>query len=74
MAGSGLLLDKTTFVVILVNFYLSGLRLSVLSFKSRAGIFTNDKYVPLIESILNLGLSIILVKYFGLAGIFMGTQ
>ncbi|WP_195466609.1 lipopolysaccharide biosynthesis protein [Clostridium perfringens] len=71
--GSGLLLDKTTFVVILVNFYLSGLRLSVLSFKSRAGIFTNDKYVPLIESILNLGSSIILVKYFGLAGIFMGT-
>ena len=29
--------------------------------------------MPLIESIINLGTSIVLVKYFGLAGIFIGT-
>ena len=71
--GEGLLLDELAFIFILVNFYLTGLRSVVSTFKSKAGIFTNDKYVPIIESIINLGASIILVKYFGLAGILMGT-
>ena len=71
--GKGLLLDKLAFVFILFNFYLTGLRGVVTIFKSKAGIFTNDKYMPLIESIINLGTSIVLVKYFGLAGIFIGT-
>ena len=71
--GEGLLLDKLAFVFILINFYLTGLRRVVNTFKSKAGIFTDDKYVPLLEAIINLGTSIIFVKYFGLAGIFMGT-
>lgn len=71
--GEGLLLDKLAFIFILVNFYLTGLRGAINTFKSKAGIFTNDKYVPIIESIINLASSIILVKYFGLAGIFIGT-
>lgn len=71
--GNGLLLDKLTFIIILINFYISGMRSSIITFKSKAGIFNNDKYVPLIESAINLGSSILLVRYFGLAGIFMGT-
>ena len=71
--GEGLLLNRLAFVFILINFYITGLRKSVLIFKNKGGIFTNDKYVPLIESVINLGGSIILVKYFGLAGVFMGT-
>lgn len=71
--GEGLLLDKFTFIIVLMNFYLMGMRNSILTFKTKAGIFTNDKYVPLIESAINLGASFILVKYFGLAGIFLGT-
>ncbi len=71
--GKGLLLDKFTFIIILVNFYIRGLRNSVIMFKSKAGIFVNDKYIPLIESAINLVLSIILVKVLGLAGIFIAT-
>lgn len=71
--GSEYLLDGFTFVMILVNCYINGLRASIQVFKSKAGIFYQDKYVPLIESIVNLGASIILVKYLGLAGIFWGT-
>lgn len=71
--GTGLLLDKLTFIIILINFYITGMRKSILTFKSKAGIFNNDKYVPIIESIINLVCSVILVKYYGLAGIFMGT-
>lgn len=71
--GKGLLLDKLTFYVVLLNFYLTGMRNVVLTFKIKAGIFAADKYVPLIEAVINLGSSLILVQYFGLAGIFMGT-
>ena len=71
--GRGLLLDKLTFMTVLVNFYIMGMRSTILTFKTKAGIFTNDKYVPLIESIVNLGTSLILVKYMGLSGIFLGT-
>lgn len=71
--GDGLLLDKLTFIIVIINFYIKGMRSSINTFKSKAGIFVADKYVPLIEAGLNLGSSLILVKYFGLAGIFMGT-
>ncbi|EJT5929196.1 TPA: lipopolysaccharide biosynthesis protein [Clostridium perfringens] len=71
--GSGLLLDKLTFVIVLINFYIKGLRGSIAIFKNKGGIFTQDKYVPMIESVINLGSSLVLIKYLGLAGIFLGT-
>ena len=71
--GEGYLLDRFTFIIVLLNFYLTGMRISISTFKNKAGIFVQDKYVPLIESVINLGASIILVKYFGLVGIFLGT-
>ncbi|WP_099330932.1 lipopolysaccharide biosynthesis protein [Priestia aryabhattai] len=71
--GTGYLLNDLTFILILVNFYLTGLRSSIGMFKSKAGIFVQDKYVPLIEAGINLGASLILVKYLGIAGIFLGT-
>lgn len=71
--GKCYLIDSLTFIVILVNCYINGMRGSIHIFKTKAGIFTQDKYVPIIESVVNLGTSIILVKFFGLAGIFLGT-
>ena len=41
-----------------------GMRNTVLTFKSKAGIFDEDKYFPLVEAVINLAGSLILVKYF----------
>ena len=71
--GEGLLLDKLSLIILLINFYLTGMRVAINIFKSKAGIFSQDKYVPLLEASINLGSSIILVKFLGLAGIFLGT-
>lgn len=71
--GEGYLIDRFTFIIVLLNFYITGMRASISTFKNKAGIFVQDKYVPLIEAVINLGISIILVKYFGLVGIFLGT-
>ena len=71
--GEGYLLDDFTFIVVLLNCYINGLRSSIGTFKVKAGIFVQDKYMPLIEATINLISSIILVKYLGLVGIFLGT-
>ena len=71
--GEGYLLDPLSFILILVNFYLMGLRSSISTFKNKAGIFVKDRYIPLIEAVINLAASLILLKYLGLAGIFLGT-
>ncbi|MDM5222796.1 hypothetical protein QUF86_19000 [Peribacillus sp. NJ11] len=71
--GKGYLLDSVTFIILLINFYITGMRSSIFTFKSKAGIFVKDKYFPLVEAAINLVISIILVKTIGLAGIFLGT-
>jgi O-antigen/teichoic acid export membrane protein len=71
--GREYLLDSFTLIMILANFYVTGMRASVLIFKNKSGIFVQDKYMPLAEAAINLGSSLILVKYLGLPGIFLGT-
>ena len=71
--GKEYLLDNFTITIVLINFYLLGLRASIGTFKSKAGIFVQDRYAPLLEAIINLCVSIILVKQIGLVGIFIGT-
>ncbi|MEG1003862.1 MAG: hypothetical protein RSF37_10695 [Clostridium sp.] len=71
--GYGFLLDKFVFLVILLNFYVGGMRGVIITFKSKAGLFVQDKYAPVLEGIINLVFSLVLVKYFGLLGIFLGT-
>lgn len=71
--GDGLLLDSLTFIVIIINFYITGLRQCTNIFKGKGGIFAQDKYMPLMEAVINLGASIALVRFIGLAGIFFGT-
>lgn len=72
--GEGLLLSHAALILILVNFYLTGMRGPITTFKDKAGIFAPDRYLPLVEAGINLVSSIILAKYFGLLGIFLGTM
>ncbi|MGL5352212.1 MAG: lipopolysaccharide biosynthesis protein [Clostridium sp.] len=71
--GDGYLLDEFTFIIILVNFYLNGMRGPIATFKNKGGMFVQDKYVPLIEGLINLIGALILIKYLGLVGVFLGT-
>ena len=60
-------------LILVINFYINGIKQASNIFKEAAGIFYEDRFVPLIESIVNIVFSLIFVKFFGLAGIFMGT-
>lgn len=71
--GAQYLIDNLTFIVIIINFYFLLMRGSIERFKEASGNYYQDRYAPLIEGIVNLVVSLILVKYIGLAGVFIGT-
>lgn len=71
--GKGYLLDNLTFIVILINLYFVAMRGSVEQFQNGSGNFHQDRYAPIAEAIINLVVSIILVKRIGIAGVFIGT-
>lgn len=71
--GEEFLLDKLTVAVLCFYFFHQSMRHTVGVFKNSAGLYWNDRYKPLFESAINLLASIILLKYFGIAGVFMGT-
>ena len=59
--------------IICLNFYIMGIRKIPIIFKESMGLLWQDRYKPLIESAINLIISIILVRYLGTMGIFVGT-
>ena len=67
------LLPNYILLLMSLNFYFQGMRGSVSSFKTAAGIFYEDRYVPLVEAIIKIIMSLILVQFMGLAGILLGT-
>lgn len=71
--GKEFLLDTSVLIVLVINYYLTVMRYNISIFKEAAGIFHEDRYVPIIESIVNIIASIILLKIFGLMGVFLGT-
>lgn len=66
-------LDFFVLIVIVFNYFQKMQRITYSTFKDSAGIWREDKFVPIIESLLNIVFSVILLKIFGLAGVFMGT-
>lgn len=66
-------LDMFTVMVICAQFYIKSSQTMNEAFINAAGLFTRDRVRPLIESGLNLVISIVLAKEIGIAGVFIGT-
>ncbi len=60
-------------LVLCINFYINGTRKAALTFRDSLGLFFYDRYKAVAEALLNLVISIILVKYYGVLGVFTGT-
>ncbi|WNR43799.1 lipopolysaccharide biosynthesis protein [Paenibacillus roseipurpureus] len=71
--GPQFLMDNFVLLVLVVTFYERGMRNSISAVKTTAGIFHEDRYVPLLQAAINLVCSIVLVQYLGIAGVFIGT-
>mgnify|MGYP002996185014 FL=1 len=71
--GAEYLFSMTVVVIIIAEFFISGLRQMGLQFREALGLFWYDRYKALAEAIINLVVSLILVRRFGVAGIIGGT-
>lgn len=71
--GKEYLLSSSTLILIIISYYLSGMRETCITYKTTLGLFWNDRYKPLIEAAINLVVSIILASKFGFVGILLGT-
>ena len=71
--GEKFLLEPVAVLLLLAQFYLTGMRQAVQQFRNAMGIFRQDKYRPVAEMILNVGISIFLAGKYGMIGILAGT-
>ena len=71
--GDQYLFNIVIVIIISINFFITGMRRSVLIFHDAYGLYWYGKYKPLFEAVINLIASIILGIHFGVVGIFIGT-
>lgn len=70
--GLKYVLGHNILLLFLINLFLMQIRVPVDHFKDAFGLFA-DTWAPLVQSVLNLGISLFLVHSFGLVGILLGT-
>lgn len=71
--GEEFLFDPFTVAIIVINNYLTGLRIPLITMKGASGTYIEDAWVPFAFAGVNLVASIVLVRYLGVAGVFLGT-
>lgn len=71
--GKSMLISSLAIFFIVLNYYMLGHRICINNFKVSGGIFYQDKYVPFIQAVVNITVSIILIRFIGLAGVYIGT-
>lgn len=70
--GEDYIYDKKIIILLMINLFILLTRGITDIFKNNSG-FYDDVYLPIIESLLNLVVSIILVINMGIAGVIIGT-
>ena len=71
--GEDYLLPQTVVFLISFNFFLYSLYFPIANLYTVLGLFNGDKFTSPIAAIVNLTVSILTVKYYGLIGIYIGT-
>lgn len=65
--------DILTVAIIVINNFLTGMRIPLITMKGAAGKYMEDAWIPFSFAAVNLIASVILVRYMGVAGVFLGT-
>ena len=71
--GTDYLLNTSCVMMIVINFFLSGIIRVPATFVDVNGLYTRTKFKPITMALLNLVISIACAKLWGLIGIFIGT-
>lgn len=71
--GNDYLIDGLTLCLVMVNYYLVGMRVTVGNVKMAAGLYAQDQWAPIVQAVINLVVSIVAAMRMGLPGVFLGT-
>ncbi|WP_058301201.1 lipopolysaccharide biosynthesis protein [Gorillibacterium timonense] len=71
--GPKFLMGHGALVLMLLVFFERGMRNSISTVKTTAGIFHEDRFAPLIQAGVNLAAALVLVQWMGIAGVFLGS-
>lgn len=71
--GTGWLLSTPVLIIIVYNFATNYMELVVNIYNEATGVFVKRKYRAVATAVVNLVVSIILVKWIGLGGVFLGS-
>ncbi|WP_438434852.1 lipopolysaccharide biosynthesis protein [Gorillibacterium sp. sgz500922] len=71
--GSKFLMGHVAVVLMLLVFYERGMRSTISTVKTTAGIFHEDRFAPLVQAAVNLGAAVVLVRWMGISGVFLGS-
>ena len=70
--GKEYLFSEAVVAAMAFSFYLTYMRKAVCMFKDATGLYWNDRYKPLAESVINLVASIYLTIHYGVVGVVVG--
>lgn len=71
--GKEFLIDEVSFFLIILNCYLMGQSIAYNTFRNGYGEFNRDKWVSICQAFINLVVSIICCRLFGMVGVYIGT-
>lgn len=71
--GEEFILSKGILILAVALYYLRGINSGIEIAKNAAGLYYPDRYMPMIEAFLNLGISLLLAPRYGVAGVLAGT-
>lgn len=71
--GEEYLLEFGVVLVVAVNFFINGLTRVPGTFSDVNGLYTKTKFKPILMALINLTVSVVCLKMWGLIGVFIGT-
>lgn len=71
--GPGYALPRAVVLALAVQYYIQIARMPILYFKDAYGLWWQDRWKPLAEAAVNLALSVLLARRFGILGVVLGT-
>lgn len=71
--GPGLLLGRVSVIVLIFNLYMRTLEIPIANMIAAAGLFQYDKWISIVGAAVNLAISFVFGRMFGMAGILFGT-
>ena len=71
--GADFIMEKSVIIVTTLNYFIQFMRQSIGLYKDASGCFSPDRYKPLVEGVINFGLSLALVFSFGVIGVVIST-